>query len=120
MSGVDIKLHYEGHQGCASVCDVLIEHGTGSILVTVTERSDNPSTSVTNSAEVIASRVAVTMPSCAMPTVRFVEHYPDRGALAEIYAEVTFDWEDRTASNPRWRHLGSDGYHQLRAELGVA
>ena len=120
MTGVDIELHYEGHDGVESVCDVLIEHGTSAILVTVTERVDNLGSSVTDYAEVIATQIAKTMPSASMPAVRFVEyHRCEGGTLTEAFDEVTFTWGGREASSPLWRHLGVDGYHQLRAELGI-
>ena len=120
MSGVEIVLHYEGYHGVKSVCDVLVEHGTDAILVTVTQCEDNPGTSITNRAEVIATEVARTMPSASMPDVRFVEHYQARPSLrGPVYDEVTFTWSDRQASRPQWRRLGFDGYQQLRAELGI-
>ena len=117
MSSVHIELHYEGHHGCDSICDVLIEHGTDAILVTVTERDDNPGTSITNCAEIVATQIARTMPSASMPEVRFVEHYPTDPNGS--FDEVTFTWTERQASGAQWRHLGVGGYHQLRAELGV-
>ena len=116
MSGIHIELHYEGdHDG---VCDVLIEHGTDTILVTVTERDDNPGMPITHCIDGIATQIAVTMPSASMPKVRFAEHYPkDREAP---YDEVTFIWaEDRVARLPQWRSLSVDGYKRLRAELGI-
>ena len=120
MSGIDIELHYEGYDGVESVCDVLIEHGTGTILVTVSQREDhNPGTSITNRAEVIATQIAQTMPSASMPDVRFVEHYQARSHREPVFDEVTFTWSDRRASSPQWRRLGADGYDALRTELGV-
>ena len=116
MSGIHIELHYEGdHDG---VCDVLVEHGTDTILVTVTERDDNPGAPITLCVGSIATQIATTMPSASMPEVRFVEHYPkDRD---DPYDEVTFTWaEDRVARLPQWRHLGVDGYRRLRSELGI-
>ena len=116
MSGIHIELHYEGDLD--GVCDVLIEHGTNTILVTLTERDDNPGEAITRCIEGIATQVARTMPSASMQEVRFVEHYPKDPD--DPFNEVTFTWaEDRVARLPQWLPLGSEGYHQLRAELGI-
>lgn len=116
MTGIHIELHYEGDLD--GVCDVLIEHGTDTILVTVTERDDNPGEAIALCIEGIATQIARTMPSASMPEVRFVERYPNDPN--DPLNEVTFTWaEDRVARLPQWRHLGVDGYQQLRTELGV-
>lgn len=116
MTGIHIELHYEGDLD--GVCDVLIEHGTDTILVTVTERDDNPGASITLCIEGIATQIARTMPSASMPEVRFVERYPKDPD--DPFDEVTFTWaEDRVARLPQWRRLSVAGYHQLRADLGI-
>lgn len=111
-------MDYAGYHGCASWCDVQIERAGEDVLVVVSERDDNPGTSVTNCAEVVATVVAARLRDVPVWRLRYVEHYPARSHSEATFAEVTFEWSGRTAALPEWRHLGADGLDQLRAYIG--
>lgn len=114
VSRLRVQVHYDTD----GVCDVWIEHGDDTILVTVTERDDNPGCPITARIDSIATLIARTMPSASMPEVRFVEHY--REDRDDRYNEVAFAWTARReAQRPQRMRLGVGGYHQLRAGLGI-
>lgn len=112
MTRIKIKLRYDGYHGFESFCDVQIEHGHDKILVTVTERDDNPGTSITNRIEVIATKIADMLDDIPVERLHFVEHYPERGSVyrlhAESWAQVEFTWSGREARQPVWSPLNRD------------
>ena len=122
------QLVFEGYRQCRSVCDIQIEQGppvpsaSRMHLVTITERADNPGTSVTNAAETIATLIAARLPDIPVARIVFVEYYPkiEGRFLVDAWDEVSFQWLDRTAMyGPRWRPLGHNGYTELRRKMGI-
>ena len=121
-----VQLAYEGYHRCRSVCDVQVEQGppvpTASRmhLVTLTERDDNPGTSITNAAETIATLIAARLPDIPVARIVFVEVWPPCQSHSGSWDEVTFRWLYRTAlDRPRWRPLGRYGYMELRRKMGI-
>lgn len=79
---------YPGFQGCRSVCDLeLIPLSDGRTVAIVTERADNPGTSVTNIAEHLASWVCHQL-HIDPDRLVWVEHYGYAGTMSR---ERTFD-----------------------------
>ena len=114
------RLNYTGYHGRAAWCDVHVERAGEDVLVIVSEASDNPGTSVTNCAEVIATAIAARLRDVPVWHLRFVERYPASSHCEATICEVTFEWSGRTAARPAWRHLGADGLDQLRGYIGVS
>lgn len=113
------RLDYAGYHGCASWCDVQVERAGEDVLVVVSERDDNPGTSITNCAKVVATALAARLRDVPVWRLRYVEHYPARSHRGATFCEVTFEWSGRTAARPEWRHLGVDGLDQLRGYIGA-
>ena len=113
------RLSYAGYHGRDSWCDVRIERAGEDVLVVVAETSDNPGTSVTNCAEVIATAIAARLRDVPVWRLRFVEQYPASSHCEATICEVTFEWSGRAAARPEWRHLGADGLDQLRGYIGA-
>ena len=114
------RLNYAGYHGCASWCDIQVERTGEDVLVVVSERDNNPGTSITNCAEVIATAIAARLRDVPVGRLRYLEHYPARPHREAAICEVIFEWSGRTAARPEWRHLGADGFDQLRGYIGAA
>lgn len=125
---------YPGFQGCRSVCDLeLIPLSDGRTVAIVTERVDNPGTSVTNIAEHLASWVCHQF-HIDPDRLVWLEHY---GYASTPIPERTFDlvkfsrlpagsmsWSvlsSETLSRqtpahfhrPRWRTMNDADWHDL-------
>ena len=98
------------HEG---VCQVRILQGESGTTVIATEIDINPGASVTNAVEAIATQ-AVKDFSLDPHRTRFIEHYAQESYEErnrnepETYDEVSFTWQDSTATNPQWRRLQSE------------
>lgn len=83
---------------------ILKPHPEQSIVI-VSDLGRDTGTSITNCAEILATRIVQEYeldPACLM----WVEHYPGDGSFPdEEFALVSFDWNDRRAINPDWRHI---------------
>lgn len=79
---------YSGFHGCRSICDLeLITLSDGRTVAIVTERADNPGTSITNIAEHLASWVCNQF-QIDPDRLVWIEHY---GFASTPIAERTFD-----------------------------
>lgn len=111
--------HFKGYHGCPSKCGLNIYEREDRAIVLLTERPDNPGTSVTNSIEELATRIYnERFPGCPVENIRFIEHYP----ADVIHPEPTFDlvemdWSGNAFRNPRWKRISKD---VLRLDAEVA
>ena len=102
---------YRGYHGCLSRCRLRVyeESGTPPVVI-VTERDDNPGTSITNRAEYLATAVwqMLERPEAGMV---WIEHYEDRALIGgkplfkEKFDSVTFTSTSRGFSDPRWKPI---------------
>lgn len=122
LSHTNTPYHYPGNWGQDSRCGVRIVRFYERVTVILTEYPSDPGTSVTNRAEVIASRYHAEHLAPIDPgEIRWIEHYPPgRG----VVVEETFDWiqfdYDRNARwfrHPRWRRLTAAELADLHAAL---
>ena len=92
-----------------AVCLLRILQDKGKTIVIVTELATNQGLSVTNAAEVLASKI-VEQFHLDPTTTRFIEHYgkesygyEDERAVADVFDEVTFVWNGMLAMSPTWK-----------------
>jgi hypothetical protein len=69
-------LQYEGYHGCQSHCRLQVFRDGATFVAVVEELPDNPGTSVTNSAEILAKKIC-TECACTPSTLMIFEHYQD-------------------------------------------
>lgn len=120
----DYRHFYRGLHGSPSVCRIRVYRGSGdATLVIASELPDNPGTSITNVAEMLATEME--WRHCPDPGDRmiWIEHYPVREALRgmradEHFALVTFlRGDDGQLHSPRWQHIASDTLSTLLGQL---
>jgi hypothetical protein len=93
------RFEYRGFHGFPSLCELeLIPLADGRLVAIATERSDNPGTSVTNAAELLASQVCDQFRIDPDPLV-WIEHYgygtslfPERGYDRVTFARTDVKW----------------------------
>lgn len=92
-----------------AVCYLRIFQDKATSLVIATELNTNPGMSITNAAEVLASKI-VNQFQLNPHTTRFIEHYgqesyePEEGReRADTFDEVTFFWHGKNAIYPEWK-----------------
>lgn len=92
-----------------AVCHLRIFQDKTKTFVIVTELVTNPGMSVTNAAEVIASKV-VNQFHLNPETTRFIEHYGQESyeytggrKRVDVFDDVTFTWNGTNASSPKWK-----------------
>ncbi len=104
----DENFDYLGLHSFPSQCRLRVFEGPGLPLVVIaTERADNPGTSVTNAAEVLATQVYQWLEYPARGIV-FIEHYEKDGEenyAQERFALVSFAEFDGQFISPEWRHI---------------
>ncbi len=84
-----------------SRCGVQIIQRDGAATVILTELPDNPGTSVTNAIEDIATLIyKERLADLAADAITWIEHYPQRGKIAETHDRVILQWEPST---PHWQ-----------------
>ena len=113
---------FAGYYGCYSKCDLEIIRGETTTLVICSELPDNPGTSVTNAAELIATQLCHEDPTIDPEGLTWIEHYPERSAgrgekpLPESWDRVTFTRRHgRTFHSPAWRHSPAEEVQAIRA-----
>lgn len=100
-----------GYHGCSSRCGLTLLECDGDLLVILSELPDNPGTSVTNSAAIIANALRgrrEIVRRHPVGKVYFVEHtWRSHTGEADTWDLVMFHWDSGTQrySNPKWRHL---------------
>lgn len=117
---------FQGYFGARSVCRLRIYHvrlgdQQGNVtrpLVVLTELANNPGTSVTNAAELLATKVEreYQLP----PSTLWVEHY-DRGGEEDTYDQVAYEGRNAEGElrGPCWRHMElTDLQHLLDVPRG--
>lgn len=117
---VDSSYAYEGLSATGGRCRLRLYAVGAAAVAIATELADNPGTSITNAAPIIAAQVARNFRIDPARLV-WVEHYgpesygvegePDR------FARVTFSWEGQEARGSEWAHLPDEELAEL---LGVA
>jgi hypothetical protein len=104
----DETFDFAGPHRFASQCRLRVYEGPGLPLVVIaTERPDNPGTSVTNAAEVLATQVYQWLEYPARGMV-FIEHYEQDGQedyAQERFALVSFAEMDGQFISPQWQHM---------------
>ncbi len=92
-----------------AVCHLRIIQNKTATIVIATELATNPGMSITNAAEVLASKI-VKQFHLNPKTTRFIEHYGkesydhDAGRKrADTYDEVMFTWNGTGATHPVWK-----------------
>ena len=115
---------YPGYRDCHSFCNLdltLLPEGTA--FVVCAEHPDNPGTSVTNRAEIIATKVCRDNAAIDPLRLTWIEHYPAWGSRLNpkppTWSIVTFDYDapTRTLRNPRWRYTSRQEIEQLHSDL---
>ena len=112
---------YAGLHSCESRCGLTIHRRSdGLVVVVARELEDNPGTSVTNAAEVIATQVC--RENAISPhRLVWVEHYAKRGSalnpMEPTWDRVTFDfdWEQAAFRWPVWSPLTGRAVAELLA-----
>ncbi len=93
-----------------ALCNLRVLRGQQQTVVIATEIADNPGTSITNGSCELATK-AVSDFSLDPGTTRFIEHYGQESYdnpnpnEPDHYDEVSFTWQEKTATRPRWRAL---------------
>lgn len=113
---------YSGFGGIDSQCGIRALRLYDRTTVVLSELADNPGTSVTNRAELIATQLLADKVVVAKPAeLRFIEHYPPgRGiSRSETFDWVEFDYDraGRCFEKLRWRRLTSSELEDLRAAM---
>ena len=112
---------YRGFHGCECFCDLEILHPSSDIFVAiVTERKDNPGTSITNICEHLAYWVCVEFEIDPSSLV-WIEYYVFPSAInpnaPRTYDLVTFDLlppgHDAVFAHPRWRPMKPEDWERL-------
>ena len=116
---------YPGFRNCYSKCDLEIVRSVGrTTLVICTELENNPGTSVTNAAEIIATRLCQEDPTIDPEGLIWVEHYPERSAgrkqtpYPETWDMVVFTHRaGRTFRRPTWRRVSAEEVQTIRQKI---
>jgi hypothetical protein len=122
---LDAIQKYEGYFGAPSICRLRVYAAPGRPAVAVaTELVENPGTSVTNRADLLATTtlcLAAIMFDADPNDIVWIEHYqgvphdPMPAFRKDRYARVYFQWDDREArfTKPDWRHITREGVEVL-------
>lgn len=93
----------------SAVCHLRILQDKTTSIVIATELATNPGMSITNAAEVLASKIIQQFRLDAK-TTRFIEHYGQESydseegrKRADTFDEVTFSWKGTVATQPKWK-----------------
>ena len=102
-----------------AVCHLRIIQNRTATFVIATELATNPGMSITNAAEVLASKIAKQF-HLNPKTTRFIEHYGQESydyeegrKRADTYDEVTFTWNGTGATHPVWKPAEAKEIQQL-------
>ena len=116
---------YPGLRTCDSKCDLEIVRSVGwTTLVICTELENNPGTSVTNAAEMIATRLCQEDPTMDPEGLIWIEHYPERSAgrgqqpSPETWDMVVFTYRaGQTFRRPAWRRVSAEEVQTIRQKI---
>jgi hypothetical protein len=107
----DERFEFSGLHEFPSECRLRVFEGPGLPLVVIaTERPDNPGTSITNAAELLATQVYKWLEYPARGIV-FLEHYEKDGEESyakERFALVSFIELDGQFISPKWQHISKE------------
>lgn len=96
---------YPSYWNLQAVCRLRIWQRGRATVAMMTELPENPGTSVTNQAEVLATQVCREFELWPSLT-RWIEHYPPGDSFGESFDEVTFTLDPHAGlTRPRWRRL---------------
>lgn len=108
------------HSAIWAKCRLRLYDNEGSAIVIATELPDNPGMSITNAAELIATKAIGDFGLIPQHT-RFIEHWKEQRTagmhLPERWAELLFSWDGVTAHGARWRPLSKEEIEQLIGNL---
>ncbi len=119
-STLEHTLRYRGYHGCLSRCRIQV-YDNGSerpYVVIATELEDNPGTSITNAAEIVAGEVWKLLEKPAR-TMVWIEHYPDRcflgerPMLREQWDLVRFEQVGNCFLRPKWRRISKEEVERI-------
>ncbi len=92
-----------------AICHLRILQDKTTTVVIATELATNPGMSITNAAEVLASKI-IRQFHLNPKTTRFIEHYGQESydyeegrKRADTYDEVAFSWNGSVATQPKWK-----------------
>jgi hypothetical protein len=95
-------------------CHLQILQDKTTTIVIATELATNPGMSITNAAEVLASKV-VRQFHLDPKTTRFIEHYGQESydheegrKRADTFDEITFSWNGTVATEPKWKPIKAE------------
>lgn len=97
------ELTFLGIHNRVSKCQIEVKGN----LVIVTELSDNPGTSVTNAAEIIATEVCKEYHIDPKELI-YIEHYPKSTIMNETWDLVKFTVEGRELTNADWKNISKE------------
>ncbi len=114
------RFDFRGFRGYVSCCGLHVEQlDDGRTLVICTERPDNPGTSVTNAAEIIASRVASQLALDPAKLI-WIEHYPPSKLHGEsedfdlvTFGSIVHDGIHTVFDDPCWRPVNSEDWQSI-------
>ena len=93
----------------SAVCHLRILQNRSTSTVIATELATNPGMSITNAAEMLASKIIQQFRLNPKRT-RFIEHYGQESydseegrKRADTFDEVTFSWNGTVAMQPKWK-----------------
>lgn len=117
----DGTIPYPGYHGCPSKCRIRLFRVYGAPVIVCTELEENVGTSVTNTAEVIATLVWNVLGK--PENLQWIEHYADRAffgkkpTMREEFDLVVFERRDsgllERFCHPRWRRISKEEAESL-------
>ena len=116
-SFVDEIYNFKGEWGIPSKCGLKIIDKKDRTIIIVTEfYKSNPGTSVTNWNTHLATELCVKF-NIHPEKMIFIEHAPEMSSRFSFYKEtfdrVSFDWDGKSFSNPRWERITREEIYEL-------
>jgi hypothetical protein len=94
---------------------------SGMTVVIATELPDNPGTTITNAAELLATEIRQRLVTAGEAMV-WIEHYQERGVvngaptIQETFDRVLFRWDGNRYDDPQWLPFSRKAVEQLIGE----
>jgi hypothetical protein len=94
---------------------------SGMTVVIATELPDNPGTTITNAAELLATEIRQRFVAAGEAMV-WIEHYQERDlvngtpTIKETFDRVLFRWDGRRYDDPQWLPFSREAVEQLIGE----
>ena len=114
------RYDYKGYWNSDAHCYLDIKRFPDKVVVIATETGDNEGTSITNMAEHIATQVCrdfdIDPQSLVWIELYDTESYRGANEERDEYDLVTFDWNGRQFSKPKWKHLTRSELYALIGE----